>query len=49
MQLQLWSDMNWRLILTLIVVSGILAYLGDVHSAGEIALAVAACPFPDLL
>ena len=30
MQLQLWSDMNWRLILTLIVVSGILAYLGDV-------------------
>lgn len=30
MQLQIWSDMNWRLILTLIVVSGILAYLGDV-------------------
>lgn len=30
MQLQLWSDMNWRLILTLIVVSGVLAYLGDV-------------------
>ena len=30
MQMQIWSDMNWRLILTLIVVSGILAYLGDV-------------------
>ncbi len=30
MQLQIWSDMNWRLILLLIVVSGILAYLGDV-------------------
>lgn len=30
MQLQIWSDMNWRLILTLIVVSGVLAYLGDV-------------------
>ncbi|MBL3539473.1 DUF3084 domain-containing protein [Aminivibrio sp.] len=30
MQLQLWSDMNWRLILTLIVLSGVLAYLGDV-------------------
>lgn len=30
MQLQIWSDMNWRLILPLIIVSGILAYLGDV-------------------
>ncbi|MGI6784686.1 MAG: DUF3084 domain-containing protein [Aminivibrio sp.] len=30
MQLQIWSDMNWRLILPLIVVSGVLAYLGDV-------------------
>ncbi len=30
MQMQIWSDMNWRLILTLIVVSGVLAYLGDV-------------------
>ena len=30
MQMQIWSDMNWRLILTLIVVSAVLAYLGDV-------------------
>lgn len=30
MQIQIWSDMNWRLILTLILLSGILAYLGDV-------------------
>lgn len=30
MQMQIWSDMNWRLILTLVVVSGVLAYLGDV-------------------
>ncbi|NLB83109.1 MAG: DUF3084 domain-containing protein, partial [Synergistaceae bacterium] len=28
--MQIWSDMNWRLILTLIVVSAVLAYLGDV-------------------
>ncbi len=30
MQIQIWSDMNWRLILTLILLSGVLAYLGDV-------------------
>lgn len=30
MQVQIWSDMNWRLILTLIAFSGVLAYLGDV-------------------
>ncbi len=30
MQIQIWSDMNWRLILTLILLSGTLAYLGDV-------------------
>jgi len=30
MQVQILSDMNWRLILTLIIVSGVLAYLGDV-------------------
>ena len=30
MQIQIWSDMNWRLILSLVVVSGVLAYLGDV-------------------
>lgn len=29
MQAQIWSDMNWRLIITLLVVSAILAYLGD--------------------
>ena len=30
MQVQILSDMNWRLILTLIIVSGVMAYLGDV-------------------
>ena len=30
MQIQIWSDMNWRLILTLVLLSGVLAYLGDV-------------------
>jgi len=30
MQVQILSDMNWRLILTLIIASGVLAYLGDV-------------------
>jgi len=30
MQIQIWSDMNWRLILTLLFLSAVLAYLGDV-------------------
>ncbi|MDI9369944.1 MAG: DUF3084 domain-containing protein [Synergistaceae bacterium] len=30
MQIQIWSDMNWGLILALVVLSGVLAYLGDV-------------------
>ncbi len=30
MQIQILSDMNWKLILALILLSGILAYLGDV-------------------
>ena len=29
MQAQIWSDMNWKLIITLLMVSAILAYLGD--------------------
>lgn len=28
-QAQIWSDMNWKLIITLLIVSAILAYLGD--------------------
>ena len=29
MQAQIWSDMNWKLIITLLMVSAILAYFGD--------------------